>query len=63
MRELIRRLSRETPLWGAPRIPGELLKLGIDIGETSAGKYLERYRRPPPQTSRTFLESHVKSMV
>jgi hypothetical protein len=37
-RELIRSLSRENPLWGAPRIHGELLKLGIDVGETSVGK-------------------------
>ena len=63
MRELIRKLSRENPLWGAPRIHGELLKLGINIGETSVGKYLARERRPPSQTWKTFLENHVKSMV
>jgi len=63
VRELIRRLSRENPLWGAPRIHGELLKLGIDIGETSVGKYLGRHRKPPSQTWRTFLENHVQSMV
>ena len=40
VRELIRRMSRENPLWGAPRIHGELLKLGIDIGETSSGHVL-----------------------
>jgi putative transposase len=38
VRQLIRKMSRENPLWGAPRIHGELLKLGIDIGETSVGK-------------------------
>jgi len=63
VRELIRRLSRENPLWGAPRIHGELLKLGIDVGETSVGKYLVRHRKPPSQTWRTFLENHVKTMV
>jgi hypothetical protein len=42
IRQLIRKMSRENPLWGAPRIHGELLKLGIDIGETSVGKYLVR---------------------
>jgi putative transposase len=63
VRELIRRMSRENPLWGAPRIHGELLKLGIDIGETSVGKYLVRTRKPPSQTWRTFLENHVKTMV
>jgi hypothetical protein len=43
VRELIRKLSRENVLWGAPRIHGELLKLGIDIGETSVGKYMPRH--------------------
>ena len=42
VRKLIRKMSRENPLWGAPRIHGELLKLGIDIGETSVGKYMAR---------------------
>jgi hypothetical protein len=56
-------MSRDNPLWGAPRIQGELLKLGIDIGETSMSKYIVRQRRPPSQTWRTFLENHVKSMV
>jgi putative transposase len=63
IRELIRTLSRENPLWGAPRIHGELLKLGIDIGETSVSKYLVCHRKPPSQTWRTFLENHVQSMV
>ena len=63
IRELIRIMSRENPLWGAPRIHGELLKLGIDIGETSVSKYMVRRRKPPSQTWRTFLENHVKSMV
>src|SRR5512133_2996000 len=63
VRELIRKMSRENPLWGAPRMHGELLKLGIDIGETSVGKYMVRRRKPPSQTWRTFLENHVKSMV
>jgi putative transposase len=63
VRELIRRLSRENPLWGAPRIHGERLKLGIEVGETSVGKYLVRHREPPSQTWRTFLENHVKTMV
>src|ERR1035437_266750 len=62
-RQLIRKMSRENPLWGAPRIHGELLKLGIDIGETSVGKYLVRSRKPPSQDWRTFLENHVKTMV
>ncbi len=63
VRELIRTMSRDNPLWGAPRIYGELLKLGIEIGETSVSKYLGRRRRPPSQTWRTFLDNHLKSMV
>jgi hypothetical protein len=55
VRELIRKMSRENPLWGPPRIHGELLKLGIDVGETSVGKYMVHHRRPPSQTWRTFL--------
>jgi hypothetical protein len=56
-------MSRDNPLWGAPRIHGELLKLGVEVGETSVSKYMLRRRRPPSQTWRTFLENHVKSMV
>jgi len=56
-------MSRENPLWGAPRIHGELLKLGIDVGEASVSRYMVRHRRPPSQTWRTFLENHLKSMA
>jgi len=61
--DLIRLMSRANPTWGAPRIHGELLKLGIDIRETSVSKYLDRHRKPPAQTWRTFLENHVKNLV
>jgi putative transposase len=63
IRKLIRKMSRDNPIWGAPRIHGELLKLGIDIGETSVSKYMVRLRNPPSQTWRTFLENHLKSTV
>jgi putative transposase len=63
VRELIRTMSRDNPLWGAPRIHGELLKLGIDVGETSVSKYMVQRRKPPSQTWRTFLDNHLKSMV
>jgi putative transposase len=56
-------MCRENPCWGTPRIHGELLKLGIDIGETSVSKYLVRCRKPPSQTWRTFLENHVQQLV
>jgi hypothetical protein len=54
VRELIQTMSRENPIWGAPRIHGELLKLGIEIGETRVSKYMVRRRRPPSQTWRTL---------
>src|ERR1700758_2293591 len=63
VRDLIRRMCRENSGWGAPRIHGELLKLGIEIGETSVSKYMVRYRKPPSQTWRTFLENHVSQLV
>src|SRR5579864_6879041 len=63
VRVLIRQMSRENPTWGAPRIHGELLKLGVNIGETSVSKYMVRSGRPPSQTWRTFLENHMKTLV
>ena len=63
VRDLIRRMCRENPGWGAPRIHGELLKLGIDIGESSVSKYMVRGRKPPSQTWRTFLENHAQQLV
>jgi hypothetical protein len=59
IRDLIRQMSRENPGWGAPRIHGELLKLGIDLGESSVSKYMVRFRKPPSQTWRTFLEPRI----
>src|SRR6516225_7030299 len=62
-RDLIRRMLRENPTWGAPSIHGELLKLGIDIGERSVTKYMVRCRKPPSQTWRTFLDNNVSQIV
>jgi transposase InsO family protein len=56
---LIRDMSLANPLWGAPRIHGELLKLGIDVGQTSVAKYMARGRRGPSQGWRTFLCNHA----
>jgi putative transposase len=56
-------MSRAKPLWGAPRIHGELLKLGMRVGETSVGKYMVRHRKPPTQTWRTFLDNHIRQLV
>jgi putative transposase len=63
VRDLIRKMCRENPSWGAPRIHGELLKLGMEIGESSVGKYMVRSRKPPSQTWRTFLENHAQQLV
>jgi hypothetical protein len=59
IRRLIRNMSLANPLWGAPRIHGELLKLGIDVGQTSVAKYMARRRRGPSQGWRTFLCNHA----
>jgi hypothetical protein len=50
-------MSLANPLWGAPRIHGELLKLGIDVGQTCVAKYMARRRGPPSQGWKTFLRS------
>jgi hypothetical protein len=63
IRRLIREMSIANPLWGAPRIHGELLKLGIDIGQTSVAKYMARRRGPPSQGWKTFLRNHAAGIV
>jgi hypothetical protein len=63
LRALIRQMSMENPLWGAPRIHGELLKLGIDIGQTSVAKYMARRRGPPSQGWKTFLRNHADGIA
>jgi hypothetical protein len=63
VRTLIRTMSRDNPLWGAPRIHGELLKLGIDVCQASVAKYMMRRDRPPSQTWRTFLANHLQQIA
>src|SRR3989475_2631522 len=63
VRDLIRKMSLANPLWGAPRIHGELLKLGIEVSQATVAKYMARQRKPPSQTWRTFLNNHVRSLV
>jgi Integrase core domain len=63
MRDLIREISRANPLWGAPRIHGELLKLGIDVAQSTVAKYMLRIRRPPSQPWRTFLYNHAEAIA
>jgi hypothetical protein len=63
IRALIRRMSETNPLWGAPRIHGELLKLGLDVSQATVAKYMLRRTRPPSQTWRTFLSNHVQQIA
>src|SRR3974390_426703 len=63
IRRLIRELSTANPLRGAPRIHGELLKLGIDIGQTSVAKYMARRRAAPSQGWKTFLCNHADGIA
>jgi transposase InsO family protein len=59
LRGLIREMSQANPLWGAPRIHGELLKLGFEVAQSTVAKYMVRRRRPPSQGWKTFLRNHV----
>src|SRR5436309_4149591 len=61
VRALIRRMSKVNALWGAPRVHGELQKLGVEISQAAVSKYMAR--RPPSQTWRTFLDNHLRSLV
>ena len=63
VRELIHTMSTANPRWGAPRLHGELLKLGIDVCQSAVAKYMVRHRQPPSQTWRTFLTNHVGQIV
>ena len=63
LRALIRRISTDNPLWGAPRIHGELLKLGFDVAQSSVAKYMVRRRGPPSQGWRTFLRNHAPDIA
>jgi transposase InsO family protein len=62
-RVLIRRMSIENPLWGAPRIHGELLKLGFEVAQSSVAKYMVKRRGPPSQGWRTFLRNHAPEIA
>ena len=63
IRDLICKMSIANPLWGAPRIHGELLKLGIDVGQTTVAKYMAKTRRPPSQGWKTFLVNHADGIA
>jgi putative transposase len=61
--DLIHKMSLANPRWGAPRIHGELLKLGFELSQATVAKYMVRRRKPPSQTWRTFLQNHMKDLV
>ena len=63
LRVMIRRMSVENPLWGSPRIHGELLKLGVAVAQSSVAKYMVRRRGPPSQGWRTFLHNHAPDIA
>jgi putative transposase len=63
IRALIARMAKANPLWGAPRIHGELLKLGIEVAERTVSRLMPRRRPQPSQTWRTFLDNHVRGLV
>src|SRR4030081_940621 len=63
LRGLIRQMSIENPLWGAPRIHGELLKLGFEVAQSSVAKYMAKRRGPPSQGWYTFLRNHAPNIA
>src|SRR5437763_9631095 len=63
VRDLIRRMSFENPLWGAPKIHGELLKLGIEVAESTVSIYMVPRRDRPLQTWKTFLCNHMEGIA
>jgi len=63
IRALIRKMMAANPLWGAPRIHGELQKLGFDVSERTVSRLVRRTRRPPSQTWRTFLNNPFAALV
>lgn len=63
IRDLVRRMCKENPLWGAPRIHGELLKLGFNVAQSTVSKYMIRRRGPPSQGWKTFLRNHADGIA
>jgi putative transposase len=63
VRGLIRQMSRENPLWGAPRIHGELLKIGIKVSQVTVGRYMPWRPKEPSPTWRSFLQNHATDIA
>ena len=63
LRDLIRRMNRENPRWGASRIHGELLMLGFEVAQSTVSKYMARPSKPPSQSWKTFLRNHAEAIA
>ncbi len=63
IKAMVARMAVANPLWGAPRIHGELLELGLDVSERTVSRLIPKRRSPPSQTWRTFLTNHVRDLV
>ena len=63
LRDLVCKMAAANPLWGAPRIHGELLKLGIEVSERTLSRLMPKRRKPPSQSWRAFLANHVKELI
>ena len=63
IRDLIRRMNKENPLWGAPRIHSELLMLGIEVAQSTVARYMTKRQGPPSQGWKTFLRNHVGAIA
>jgi hypothetical protein len=63
IRALVTRIATANPLWGAPRIHGELLKIGIEVAERTVSRLMPKRPPQPSQTWRTFLANHVRDLV
>jgi hypothetical protein len=63
VRDLVRKMAEANPLWGAPRIHGELLKLGIEVSERTVSRLMPKRQKPPSQTWKASLENHVNELI
>jgi hypothetical protein len=63
LRDLVWKMAEANPLWGAPRIHGELLKLGIEVSERTVSRLMPKRRKPPSQSWRAFLANHVHELI
>ena len=63
IQDLIRKMASSNPLWGAPRVHGELLKLGIEISERTVSRWMPKGKKPPSQSWRTFLDNHIGELA